>query len=56
MSDMNPAHTEREAMLMANMRRWRRVAELEHAKHCKRRGDCSRHIEDEYMALLEAEA
>jgi len=42
----------REQYLLANMRRWRRVAELEHAKHCTKRHDCSAAVEREYQELL----
>ena len=42
---------DREKYLFDNMRRWRQVAEHEHAQHCTRRGDCSRHIEEIYQQL-----
>jgi hypothetical protein len=38
-----------------NMQRWRRVAELEHSKHCTARHDCRSAVEREYVAMLEAE-
>lgn len=42
---------ERETMLLENMRRWRRVAEIEHAKYCTANHDHSRAIEVVYNDL-----
>ena len=46
---------DREAYLLANIRRWRRVAEIEHANHCSARHDCSAAIERIYNKLMEAD-
>ena len=45
----------RENYLIGNMKRWRRVAEIEHANHCKARHDCSAAIERIYNKLMEAD-
>lgn len=47
--------TERERYLLANMRRWHRVADIEHAKHCKAHHDCRSAVERVYNELCEAE-
>jgi hypothetical protein len=44
-------NTEREQYLFENMVRWRKVADVEHAKHCKKRHDCGHAVEEEYDAL-----
>ena len=43
----------RSAIIMANMNRWRRVAEIEHKKHCKQKHDCRAAVERIYVKLLE---
>ena len=48
-------HTDRERMLMDNLRRWRKVADIEHARTCTERHDCSRAVERIYGQLLEEE-
>ena len=50
-----PYTREREIQLLTNMHRWRRVAEIEHAKHCSSRHDCGRAIETVYHELREAD-
>ena len=39
------------ADLIANVNRWRKVAEIEHAKHCTARGDHHMHVEMLYKEL-----
>lgn len=41
------------AYLLANMRRWRRVAIAEHVRHCTARHDCDSAVEKLYVAMLE---
>ena len=44
-------NTDREQYLFDNMVRWRKVADLEHAKHCTKRHDCGHAVEEEYANL-----
>jgi hypothetical protein len=56
MSDRTtPWETDRERRVFENMHRWRRVAEIEHARHCTAHHDCGAAVERLYNELREAD-